>query len=66
MSDEEHSDSEFYYPEEHQETAERKASPNGGDFDKVEVNGDTQWCTESISTGRGGGVFVPKFIDETE
>ena len=46
--------------------AERKASRRGRDFDKVEVNGDTQWCTESISTGRGGGVFVPKFIDETE
>ena len=45
---------------------ERKASRSGGDFEKVEVNGDTQWCTESISTGRGGGVFVPKFIDETE
>ena len=35
MSDEEHSDSEFYYPEE-QETAERKASRRGRHFDKVE------------------------------
>ena len=38
MSDEEHSDSEFYDPEE-QETAERKASRRC--FDKVEVSGDT-------------------------
>ena len=45
---------------------ERKASRSGGDFEKVKVNGDTQWYTESISTGRGGGVFVPKFTDETE
>ena len=36
--------------------AEGKASRRGGDFDKVEVNRDTQWCTESILTGRGGGV----------
>ena len=40
MSDEEHSDSEFYYPEE-QETAERKASRRGRHFDKVETSGDT-------------------------
>ena len=40
MSDEEHSDSEFYYPEE-QETAERKASRRGQHFDKVEASGDT-------------------------
>ena len=40
MSDEEHSDSEFYYPEE-QETAERKASRRGRHFDKVEASGDT-------------------------
>ena len=39
MSDEEHSDSEFYYPEE-QETSERKASRRGRDFDKVEASGD--------------------------
>ena len=39
MSDEEHSDSEFYYPEE-QETAERKASRRGRHFDKVEASGD--------------------------
>ena len=32
MSDEEHSDSEFYYPEE-QEMAERKASRRGRHFD---------------------------------
>ena len=38
MSDGEHSDSEFYYPEE-QETAERKASRRH--FDKVEASGDT-------------------------
>ena len=38
MSDEEHSDSEFYYLEE--ETAERKASRRGRHFDKVEVSGD--------------------------
>ena len=36
MSDEKHSDSEFYYPEE-QETAERKASRRGRHFDKVEA-----------------------------
>ena len=35
MSDEEHPDSEFYYPEE-QETAERKASRRGRHFNKVE------------------------------
>ena len=40
MSDEEHSDSEFYYPEE-QETAERKASRRGRYFDNVEASGDT-------------------------
>ena len=40
MSDEEHSDSDFYYPEE-QETAERKASRYGQHFDKVETSGDT-------------------------
>ena len=39
MSDEEHSDSEFYYPEE-QETAETKASRRGRYFDKVEASGD--------------------------
>ena len=37
MSNEEHSDSEFYYPEE-QETAERKASRRGWHFDKVEAS----------------------------
>ena len=40
MSDEEHSDSEFYYSEE-QEMAERKASRCGSHFDKVEASGDT-------------------------
>ena len=40
MSDEEHWNSEFYYPEE-QETAERKASHRGRHFDKVEASGDT-------------------------
>ena len=40
MSGEEHSDSEFYYPEE-QETAERKASHRFRHFNKVEANGDT-------------------------
>ena len=40
MSDEEHSDSEFYYPEE-QVTAERKVSRHGWHFDKVEASGDT-------------------------
>ena len=40
MSDEEHSDSEFYYPEE-QETAERKTSRRGQHFDKVEASEDT-------------------------
>ena len=40
MSDEEHSESEFYYPEE-QETAERKASRRGRHFDNVEASGDT-------------------------
>ena len=40
MSDEEHSDSSFYYPEE-QETAEKKASRRGRHFDKVEASGDT-------------------------
>ena len=40
MSDEEHSDSEFYHPEE-QETAERKASRRCRHFDKVEASGDT-------------------------
>ena len=38
MSDEEYSDSEFYYPEE-QETAERKATRRGSHFDKVEASG---------------------------
>ena len=42
MSDEEHSCSEFYYPEE-QETAERKASRRGQHFDKVEASGDTRY-----------------------
>ena len=46
MSNEEHSDSEFYYPEE-QETAERKASRRGWHFDKVEASGDT-----SLSLGQ--------------
>ena len=40
MSDEEHWDNEFYYPEE-QETTERKASRHGWHFDKVEVSGHT-------------------------
>ena len=40
VSDEEHSNSEFYYPEE-QETAERKASRRGRHFDKIEASGDT-------------------------
>ena len=40
MSDEEHSQSKFYYPEE-QETAERKASRRGQHFDKIEASGDT-------------------------
>ena len=40
MSDEEHSDSEFYYLEE-KETAERKVSRRGRHFDKVEASGDT-------------------------
>ena len=40
MSNEEHSDREFYYPEE-QETAERKASRRVRHFDKVEASGDT-------------------------
>ena len=40
MSDEERSDSEFYYPEE-QETAEIKASRRGSHFDKVEASGDS-------------------------
>ena len=40
MSDEEHSDNEFYNPE-MQETAERKASRRGRYFDKVEASGDT-------------------------
>ena len=34
MSNEEHSDCEFYYPEE-QETAERKPSRCGGHFDNL-------------------------------
>ena len=42
MSDEEHSCSVFYYPEE-QETAERKASRRGQHFDKVEASGDTRY-----------------------
>ena len=40
MSDEEHWDSEFYYPEE-QETVERKASRRGRHFHNVEASGDT-------------------------
>ena len=40
MSDEEHSDIEFYYLEE-QETADRNASLHGRHFDKVEASGDT-------------------------
>ena len=40
MSDEEHLDSEFYYPEE-QETAERKTSLRGRHFDEVEASEDT-------------------------
>ena len=47
MSDEEHSDSEFYYPEE-QEIAERKASRRGRHFDKVEASGDAGWKASSI------------------
>ena len=41
MSDGEHSDSEFYYPEE-QETAESKTSLRFRHFDKVEASGDTR------------------------
>ena len=40
MSDEEHLDSEFYYPEE-QETAERKTNLRGRHFDEVEASEDT-------------------------
>ena len=40
MSDDEHSDSGFYCPEEH-ETTERNASYRGRHFDKVEVSADT-------------------------
>ena len=40
MSDEGHSDSEFYYPEE-QETAERNPSRRCRHFDKVEASRDT-------------------------
>ena len=40
MSDEEHSYSHFYYPEE-QATAERKASRRAKHFDKGEASGDT-------------------------
>ena len=40
MSDKEHSDGEFYYPEE-QEKAQRNASRRGRYFDKVEACGDT-------------------------
>ena len=40
ISDEEQSDSEFYYPKE-QETAARNASRRGWHFDKVEASGDT-------------------------
>ena len=36
MSDEKHSDSGFYYPEE-QETTERRASRCSGHFDRVEI-----------------------------
>ena len=39
LSDEEHSDTEFYYLEE-QETGERKASHSGRHFNKVEASGD--------------------------
>ena len=42
MSDEEHSDSEFYHPEE-QQTTERNASRHGRHFDKVEASGDTRY-----------------------
>ena len=42
MSEKEHSDSEFYYPEE-QETAERNASRHGQHFDKVEASGDSPY-----------------------
>ena len=42
MSDEEHSDSEFYYPEE-QETAERNARRRDRHFDKAEANGNTRY-----------------------
>ena len=37
LSDEEHLDSEFYYPEE-QETAERKASRRGWNFNQLKLN----------------------------
>ena len=40
MSDEEHSESEFYYLED-QETAERKARHRDRHFDKVEAGGNT-------------------------
>ena len=40
MKDEEHSESEFYCPQE-QEMSERKASRHGRHFDKVETSGDT-------------------------
>ena len=40
MSDEEHLNSEFYYPEE-QETAKRIASRRGRHFDEVEASGNT-------------------------
>ena len=48
MSDEEHSDIEFYNLEE-QETAERDASWGGQHFDKVETSGDTVFRNQ-IST----------------
>ena len=40
MRDEEHSNSEFYYPED-QETAERNTIRRRRHFDKVEASGDT-------------------------
>ena len=40
MSDEERSDSEFYYPEE-QETPERRARRRGRHFDEVEASGES-------------------------
>ena len=40
MSDEEHSNSEFYYPEESKKR-QRNADRRGRHFDKVEASGDT-------------------------